>query len=34
VAWNSDSGTYKFNGQEADFNASTLNLLVGIRTQF
>lgn len=34
LAWNSDSGTYKFNGQEADFNASTLNLLVGIRTQF
>lgn len=34
VAWNNDSGTYKFNGQEADFNASTLNLLVGIRRQF
>ena len=34
LAWNSDSGTYKFNGQEADFNASTLNLLMGIRTQF
>lgn len=34
VAWNRDSGTYNFNGQKADFNASTLNLLVGIRTQF
>ena len=34
VAWNRDSGTYNFNGQRADFNASTLNLLVGIRTQF
>ena len=34
VAWNRDSGLYNFNGQKADFNASTLNLLLGIRTQF
>ena len=34
VAWNRDSGTYNFNGQKADFKASTLNLLVGIRRQF
>ena len=34
VAWNRDSGTYKFNGVEADFNASTLNVLVGVRLQF
>jgi hypothetical protein len=34
VAWNRDSGTYKFNGQDADFNASSLNLLIGVRTQF
>jgi hypothetical protein len=34
LAWNRDSGTYNFNGQEAGFNASSLNLLVGVRTQF
>lgn len=34
VAWNRDSGTYNFNGVEADFNASSLNLLVGVRLQF
>jgi hypothetical protein len=34
VAWNSDSGSYKTNGAEADFNASSLNLLVGLRAQF
>lgn len=34
LAWNRDSGTYKLNGVEADFNASSLNLLIGIRAQF
>jgi hypothetical protein len=34
LAWNRDSGTYKANGLEADFNASTLNLLMGVRAQF
>ena len=34
LAWNRDSGTYKFNGTEADFNASSLNLLLGVLTQF
>jgi hypothetical protein len=34
VAWNRDSGSYKTNGAEADFNASSLNLLVGLRAQF
>jgi hypothetical protein len=34
LAWNRDSGTYKLNGREADFNASTLNLLVGVRAHF
>lgn len=34
VAWNRDSGTYKVNGSKADFNASTVNLLVGLRAQF
>jgi hypothetical protein len=34
VAWNRDSGTYKLSGAEADFNASSLNLLIGLRVQF
>ena len=34
IAWNRDSGTYKLSGAEADFNASTLNLLIGLRVQF
>ena len=34
VAWNRDSGTYTFNGVEADFDASSLNVLVGVRLQF
>jgi hypothetical protein len=34
LAWNRDSGTYKLNGAEADFNASSLNLLIGLRVQF
>jgi hypothetical protein len=34
VAWNRDSGSYTVNGVKADFNASTLNLLVGLRMQF
>lgn len=34
VAWNRDSGSYKTNGAEADFNASSLNLLIGLRAQF
>ena len=29
VAWNRDAGTYKFNGAEQDFDASSLNLLLG-----
>lgn len=38
IAWNMDSGNYKapslISGGEAAFNASTLNLLVGLRAQF
>jgi outer membrane protein len=34
VAWNRDSGSFKINGAEADFNASSLNLLIGLRVQF
>jgi len=34
IAWNRDSGTFKVNGAETDFNASTLNLLIGLRAQF
>jgi len=34
IAWNRDSGTFKVNGAETDFNASTLNLLIGLRGQF
>lgn len=34
LAWNRDSGTYELNGREADYNASTLNLLVGVRAYF
>ena len=34
IALNRDSGTYKNNGVEGDFNASSLNLLVGVRLQF
>jgi hypothetical protein len=34
VAWNRDSGSYKRSGAEADFNASTLNVLIGLRVQF
>ena len=34
VAWNRDSGSFKTNGAEADFNATSLNLLVGLRAQF
>jgi hypothetical protein len=34
LAWSRDSGTYKLNGTEADFNASSLNLLVGVRAHF
>jgi hypothetical protein len=34
IAWNRDSGTYQFNGAEASFNASTLNILSGIRLRY
>jgi hypothetical protein len=34
VAWNRDSGSYKLSGAEADFNASSLNFLIGLRVQF
>jgi len=34
VAWNRDSGSYKLRGAEADFNASSLNFLIGLRVQF
>jgi len=34
LAWNRDSGTFKVNGAENDFNASSLNLLIGLRAQF
>ena len=34
IAWNMDSGTYKNNGVSADFNTSSLNLMVGLRAQF
>ena len=34
VAWNRDAGPYKFNGAEQDFDASSLNLLIGVRAQF
>ena len=34
VAWNRDSGSYKRSGAEADFNASSLNFLIGLRAQF
>jgi hypothetical protein len=34
VAWNKDSGTYKLSGAEADFNASSVNFLIGLRAQF
>lgn len=34
IAWNRDSGTYKFNGADASFNASTLNILGGIRLRY
>lgn len=34
VAWNRDSGSYKLRGAEADFNASSLNFLIGLRAQF
>lgn len=34
LAWNRDKGTYQFNGQGADFNASSFNLLLGVRAQF
>ena len=34
VAWNRDSGTYQFNGADAAFNASTVNILGGIRLRY
>jgi hypothetical protein len=34
AAWNRDSGSYKLRGAEADFNASSLNFLIGLRVQF
>ena len=34
VAWNRNSGGYQLNATDGSFNASTLNLLVGIRAQF
>ena len=34
VAWNKDSGSYQLSGADADFNASSLNLLIGLRAQF
>ena len=34
IAWNRDSGTYQFNGVDASFNASTLNILGGIRLRY
>src|SRR5215831_6208684 len=34
LAWNRDSGNFKLRGAETDFNASTLNLLIGLRGQF
>ena len=34
IAWNRDSGTYQFNGADAGFNASTLNILGGIRLRY
>jgi len=34
LAWNRDSGTFKVSGLERDFNASSLNLLIGLRVQF
>jgi len=34
LAWNRDSGSFKLRGAEADFNASSLNWLIGLRAQF
>ena len=34
MAWNRNSGGYQLNATDGSFNASTLNLLVGIRAQF
>lgn len=34
IAWNRDDGTYTFNGVEADFNASTFNVLGGLRIRY
>lgn len=34
IAWNRDSGRYQFNGADAPFNASTLNILGGIRLRY
>ena len=34
LAWNKNSGDYQLNATDGRFNASSLNLLVGIRTQF
>ena len=34
LAWNRDSGSFTLRGAGADFNASTLNLLIGLRLQF
>ena len=34
VAWNRNSGGYQLNATDGSFNASTLNLLVGLRAQF
>jgi hypothetical protein len=34
IAWNRDSGTYQFNGADAGFNASTFNILGGIRLRY
>jgi hypothetical protein len=34
VAWNRDGGTYQFNGTDASFNASTFNIIGGIRLRY
>jgi len=34
LAWNRDSGSFTIRGTEADFNASSLNVLIGLRVQF
>ena len=34
VAWNRDAGTYRLNGTDADFNASAVNVLGGLRLKY